>query len=85
MLLTVMTMLFWGTGARLRPGLLAGVFGVGYGVSRVLVENFREPDRHLGFLSTGLTMGQTLTLPMIVIGILLVLYAMQRPRLPALA
>lgn len=85
LLFSVMTMLFWGTGARLRPGLLAGVFGVGYGVSRVLVENFREPDRQLGFLSTGLTMGQTLTLPMIVIGIVLIIYALQRPRLSALA
>ena len=82
---SVMTLLFWGTGARLRPGLLAGVFGVGYGVSRVVVENFREPDRQLGFLSTGLTMGQTLTLPMIVAGIVLILYALRRPRLPAIA
>ena len=85
LLFSVMTLLFWGTGARLRPGLLAGVFGVSYGVSRVVVENFREPDRQLGFLSTGLTMGQTLTLPMIVAGILLILYALRRPRLPATA
>lgn len=85
LLFSIMTLLFWGTGARLRPGLLAGVFGVCYGISRVIVENFREPDRQIGFLSTGLTMGQTLTLPMILAGILLMLYALRRPRLPAIA
>jgi phosphatidylglycerol:prolipoprotein diacylglycerol transferase len=85
LLFSIMTMLFWGTNARLRPGLLAGVFGVSYGVSRVIVENYREPDRQIGFLSTGLTMGQTLTIPMIVAGLLLILYAMRRPRLPAIA
>ena len=85
LLFSIMTMLFWGTRARLRPGLLAGVFGVAYGVSRVIVENYREPDRQIGFLSTGLTMGQTLTLPMIVAGILLILYALRRPRLAVAA
>ena len=85
LLFSIMTLLFWGTNARLRPGLLAGVFGVAYGVSRVIVENYREPDAHIGFLSTGLTMGQTLTIPMIIAGILLILYALRRPRLPAAA
>jgi phosphatidylglycerol:prolipoprotein diacylglycerol transferase len=51
----------------------------------VIVENYREPDAHIGFLSSGLTMGQTLTIPMIVAGILLILYALRRPRLPAAA
>jgi phosphatidylglycerol:prolipoprotein diacylglycerol transferase len=84
-LFTVMTALFWGTAARLRPGLLAGVFGVGYGVSRIVVENFREPDRQIGYLANGLTMGQLLTIPMVIIGLLLILYALRRPRVPALA
>jgi phosphatidylglycerol:prolipoprotein diacylglycerol transferase len=78
-LFTILTLLFWGTRARLRPGLLAGVFGVGYGVSRFIVEFFREPDKHLGFLSTGLTMGQTLTLPLILAGLLLIIRALKRP------
>jgi phosphatidylglycerol:prolipoprotein diacylglycerol transferase len=84
-LFTLMTALFWGTPARLRPGLLAGVFGVGYGVARILVENFREPDRHIGYLANGLTMGQLLTIPMIVVGLLLILFALRRPQVPALA
>lgn len=78
-LFSVLTLMFWGTRARLRPGLLAGVFGVGYGLSRFIVEFYREPDRQLGFLSTGLTMGQTLTLPLILAGLLLIVRAMRRP------
>ena len=83
LLLVIMTWLFWRTPARFRPGLLAGVFGVGYGLSRFAVENYREPDRQLGFLSTGLTMGQTLTLPMIIVGLTLVARALLRPPVPA--
>lgn len=78
-LLMVLQWLYWKTGARLRPGLLSGVFGIGYGLSRFIVEYFREPDRQLGLLSTGLTMGQTLTLPLILAGLLLVLRARRRP------
>ena len=77
-LLAVLSWLFWRTGARLRPGLLSGVFGIGYGCARFIVEYFREPDRQLGILSSGLTMGQTLTLPLILAGILLVVIAMRR-------
>ncbi len=77
-LLAILTFLFWRTDARLRPGLLAGVFGFGYGLSRFVVEFYREPDRQLGFLSTGLTMGQTLTLPMIAVGLLLIAIALMR-------
>lgn len=78
LLLIIMMWLYWRTGARARPGLLAGVFGVGYGVSRYIVENFREPDRQLGILQSGLTMGQTLTLPMIALGLLMIGLAMAR-------
>jgi phosphatidylglycerol:prolipoprotein diacylglycerol transferase len=74
----VLTLLFWGTRARLRPGLLASVFGIGYGISRIIVENYREPDRQLGFLSTGLTMGQTLSLPLIIAAVVLLVMALVR-------
>ena len=78
-LLTILTLLFWGTRVRLRPGFLAGVFGVGYGLSRFGIEFYREPDRQIGFLATGLTMGQTLTLPLIVVGAFLIIRALVRP------
>jgi phosphatidylglycerol---prolipoprotein diacylglyceryl transferase len=77
-LLAVLSFLFWRTGARARPGLLAGVFGVGYGLSRYIVENYREPDRQLGILDTGLTMGQTLSLPLILAALLVLVLALVR-------
>lgn len=58
-----------------RPGTLIGVFLVGYGLARSTVELFRQPDAHLGFLSLGLTMGQWLSVPMILIGLVLMVRA----------
>lgn len=82
-LLVLLKLLFWLTDARLKPGLLGGLFILGYGVSRFAVEYFREPDAQLGVLATGLTMGQTLSLPMIAFGLWLVLTV--RRRTPAAA
>jgi phosphatidylglycerol:prolipoprotein diacylglycerol transferase len=79
LLFIVLQWLHWRTGARLRPGLLSGVFGIGYGLSRFTVEYFREPDAQLGLLATGLTMGQTLTLPLILAGLWLIWRARSRP------
>ena len=67
-----------------RPGFLASIFFIGYGLSRCFVELFRQPDQQfqsvnnpMGFFiqfgETGLTMGQVLSLPMIVLGIILLL------------
>jgi phosphatidylglycerol---prolipoprotein diacylglyceryl transferase len=53
-------------------GRLTGAFLIGYGIARSIAELFREPDAHLGFLLGGLTMGQLLSLPMVLVGILLV-------------
>ncbi|EDP64800.1 Prolipoprotein diacylglyceryl transferase [alpha proteobacterium BAL199] len=64
---------------RERPGQVGGAFLVGYGVFRTLAELFREPDAQIGFLSFGFTMGQLLSLPMIVAGLALILYARSRP------
>lgn len=55
-----------------RRGLLGGVFLIGYGLSRSFVELFRQPDAHLGFLLAGTTMGQWLSLPLILVGVWLV-------------
>jgi phosphatidylglycerol:prolipoprotein diacylglycerol transferase len=60
------------TRARERPGLLTGAFIAGYGVARVIAEMFREPDPQLGFLAFGTTMGQLLSLPLIVVGLWLI-------------
>lgn len=74
----VMAFFFWRTGARNQPGQLVGIFLLGYGLSRFFVEFFREPDIQLGTLSWGLTMGQTLTLPMLAGGAYLIATAKRR-------
>jgi phosphatidylglycerol---prolipoprotein diacylglyceryl transferase len=64
------------TGARHRPGLLSGVFLVGYGIARIIVEFFREPDAQVGFLLGGTTtMGQLLSVPLVLAGAWLILRA----------
>jgi phosphatidylglycerol:prolipoprotein diacylglycerol transferase len=79
-LLLLLNALFWFTRAREMPGMLGGLFAGLYGLFRFIAEYFREPDVQLGTLATGLTMGQTLSLPMIVIGLWLV--AQSRRRAP---
>lgn len=51
-----------------RPGLVSGLFLIGYGIFRTVGEHFRQPDAQLGFLAGGLTMGTLLSLPMIALG-----------------
>ena len=66
-----------------RPGSVIGVFFIGYGLARCVVENFRQWDEHLGYVieigSGGLTMGQMLSLPMVLIGLGFVWNAWRRP------
>jgi len=64
-----------------RPGRLTGLFLIGYAVARALGELFREPDAYLGFIVGGLTMGQLLSLPMLLLG--LFLFARVRPTVNA--
>jgi phosphatidylglycerol:prolipoprotein diacylglycerol transferase len=66
-----------------RPGLLGGIFVLGYSVARIICEFFREPDAQLGFLFGGTTMGQLLSLPMAAAGIAVIAVAARgwtRPR-----
>ena len=74
----VLAFFFWRTDARNEPGKLVGIFLIGYGLSRFIVEFFREPDAQLGTLSWGLTMGQTLTVPMLIGGVYLIATAAKR-------
>jgi phosphatidylglycerol---prolipoprotein diacylglyceryl transferase len=55
-----------------RVGQVSGLFLLGYGVCRFLAEFAREPDAFLGLLGLGLSMGQWLSLPMIIFGIYLI-------------
>ncbi len=58
-----------------RKGTLAGVFLMGYGIARIIAELFRQPDAYLGFLLGGSTMGQLLSLPLVIAGISLAVWA----------
>jgi phosphatidylglycerol:prolipoprotein diacylglycerol transferase len=71
---------FWKTEARYQPGKLVGLFLLGYGLSRFVVEFFREADAQLMEFAqaTHLHMGQWLSLPMILGGLYLVLTAKGR-------
>ena len=65
-------------GALKRPGLVSGSFLLGYGIARVICEQFREPDVQLGFLWGGLTMGMILCIPLMLAGIGLLTYTLTR-------
>lgn len=72
--------------AKPRPRMaVSGVFALGYGGFRFIVEYFREPDAHLGLQALGLSRGQWLCLPLIALGIALIALAYRRTRheLPA--
>ncbi len=60
---------------RARFGMLTGIFLVGYGIARIIGEFFREPDAFLGYLWDGATMGQILSIPMILAGLAFILLA----------
>jgi phosphatidylglycerol---prolipoprotein diacylglyceryl transferase len=64
---------------RRRPGILTGLFLSGYAVARMSGELFREPDPQLGFLIFGTTMGQLLSIPMLIIGALIIWWALRTP------
>jgi phosphatidylglycerol:prolipoprotein diacylglycerol transferase len=66
------------SGALRRPGLVTGLFAIGYGAARIICEFFREPDPQLGFLFGGATMGMLLSLPMIAAGVFFVSFALRR-------
>ena len=78
-LFTVLAWLAWRRDALQRPGFLTGVYLCGYALARALVELVRQPDAQIGLLPLGTTMGQWLSLPMLLGG----LYLIWRTRRPA--
>ena len=71
--------LVWWFAHKKRPeGAVSGMFLIGYGTARFCVEFTREPDNFLGLLALGLSMGQWLSLPMILAGISLLVWAYRR-------
>jgi len=74
-----------------RPGLLGGIFVLGYAVARIVCEFFREPDAQLGFLfgssvqglGGGITMGMLLSVPMAIVGVIFIVVALRGYTRPA--
>jgi phosphatidylglycerol---prolipoprotein diacylglyceryl transferase len=66
--LLLFVLLWWYAQKQRRRGQVASAFVFGYGVLRFVAEYFREPDRNLGLLALGMSMGQWLCLPMIALG-----------------
>ena len=83
LLVVMLLYLFWRTRARWRPGLLVGTFTAGIALGRFTVEFFREPDVQLAEFAerTGLSMGQWLTIPLILLGLGLIVWSLSRPPL----
>lgn len=75
----VLFLLLWWVARKPRPvGVISAVFLIGYGSLRFLTEFARQPDDFLGFLAMGLSMGQWLSLPMVLIGLFLLTFFSRR-------
>lgn len=76
----VLFAILWWFSSRSRPVMaVSGVFAIGYGLFRFLVEFVRLPDAHIGYLAWGwFTMGQALTIPLILVGIMLLINAYKK-------
>jgi phosphatidylglycerol:prolipoprotein diacylglycerol transferase len=70
-------------GALKRPGLVTGLFGVGYGLARIFCEFFREPDPVQEALPNGFTMGMALSLPLVLVGAGAILFSLRWRSAPA--
>jgi phosphatidylglycerol---prolipoprotein diacylglyceryl transferase len=74
-------------GTRRLPGIETGIFLIGYALARTSGELFRQPDAQLGFLffigGFGVTMGQLLSIPVLIAGALIIRWARRNP--PVLA
>ena len=79
LLFILIVLLIARTDIRRYPGAIGGLFLAGYGIARFIVEFFREPDAQLGFPFADVTMGQLLSIPMILVGIAIMCRVLRRP------
>jgi phosphatidylglycerol:prolipoprotein diacylglycerol transferase len=61
-----------------KHGVLSGSFLLTYGLIRFFVEYFRQPDSHMGFVTLQLSMGQLLSIPMVIIGLVLLTKSLRK-------
>jgi phosphatidylglycerol:prolipoprotein diacylglycerol transferase len=83
-LFTLLWIAVWRLKLLTKPGYVTGLFLLGYGLSRALMETVREPDAHMPEALQGVvTMGMLLSIPMILVGLWLVWRARSRPPVSA--
>ena len=79
----LLLIVLWMFARKPRPiGAISAIFLIGYGCARFIVEFAREPDDFLGLLTFGLSMGQWLSLPMIIAGVVMLVWAYRRGKFP---
>ena len=61
-----------------KHGVISGTFLLAYGLIRFFIEYFRQPDSHMGFVALQLSMGQLLSIPMVVVGLILLRKSLRR-------
>lgn len=77
----ILFLIVWIFSSKPRPtGQVSGLFLIGYGCFRFLVEFTREPDDFLGLLAGNLTMGQILSIPMVIFGLIIFIVATNKSR-----
>lgn len=81
----VLFTILWIYSAKPRPRMaVSGLFAICYGLFRITIEFFRQPDAQIGFVAFGwLTKGQLLSIPLVIIGIVMMVYAYRSRRLRA--
>lgn len=65
-----------------KPGVISAWFGLLYCAARIIGEQFRMPDAHLGFQALGLTRGQWLSIGMIVVALMILMWALKFEKAP---
>ena len=70
-LFTILLVIVFNNGLK-KKGLISGTFLFFYSFSRIIIENFREPDSHIGYIIENITMGMILSLPFLVAGLILI-------------
>ena len=83
LLFVILGLAIWKWKLLAKPGYVTGLFLVGYGASRALLENVRQPDAGMEHFPLGLTMGMMLSIPMILVGAWLIYRAWKRPPVAA--
>jgi phosphatidylglycerol:prolipoprotein diacylglycerol transferase len=61
-----------------KQGIISGSFLMAYGLIRFFIEYFRQPDSHMGFVALQLSMGQLLSIPMVIIGLILLTKSLRK-------